>query len=443
MDEPRRVAETLVSVPAGEEAAAAALPPEAPAPVPQAAPVPPPKPSRRRWVIAAAVPLVLVVSAVAARGPLLGMLVQNRASALGIALDFDDLERTSVGVKLTGVRISLSGVRGVRVTATTLRVATSWLSVASVDADGVAVTVEGPLGDRVLDLASWSGEHPGVYGLRGSAGGVRVEWRARPDTPAWLTMSEGVLAADGKSARFVAATSAFGVPLGSVGASFVVQSAGVTLEAGKNGGGEAPLVAVLRTATRPPELGVTLRKVELSALGSALGVSLSARGAVVSAHADLTLGRSPAGVSGTGSLELDGWVPPHPKLLDAVVFGNKTTLRTKIHVSEDRAAVKLDDLEVRAGKLDMKGSGTVTEQGKSAAVRLELKGPIPCSDLARSAAKEELGGVLGGLAGEVAGRAVGGSAVVTVVVEADARDLGAARVTPKVGVGCELKLPGL
>lgn len=431
MDEPRRIPATLVDIPA-------------PGTVdePQAAPTAPPGRSRR-WMIAVAVPLALAVAAFAARSALVGMLVQNRASALGIDLDFDDLERTASGAKLSGVRISLSGVRGVRVTATTVRVVTSWLSVTSADADGVAVTVEGPLSDRVLDLASWSGEHPGVYGIRGSAGGVRVEWRARADAPAWLTMSGGALSADGKSARFVATTtSAFGVPLGPVGASFVVDGAGVTIEAGKTAHGEAPLSAVLRTAARPPELRVTLRPVELSVLGTSLGISLP-HGATASAHADLTLGKAPAGVSGTGAVEIDGWVPPHPKLLDGVIFGNKTTLRSKLHVTEDRAAVKLDDLEVRAGKLDMKGAGTVTEQGKTAAVKLELKGPIPCADLARSAAKDELGGVLGGLAGDLAGRAVGGSAIVTVLVDADARDLGAAKVTPTVGNGCELKLPGL
>ena len=106
-------------------------------------------------------------------------------------------------------------------------------------------------------------------------------------------------------------------------------------------------------------------------------------------------------------------------------------------------SVRLDDLEVRAGKLALKGSGSVGEEGNRAVVRAEVKGPIPCSDLGRAAAGEELGGALGALAGELAGRALSGSAMVTVSIEADARDLGSARIKPKVGIGCEVKLPGL
>ena len=214
-------------------------------------------------------------------------------------------------------------------------------------------------------------------------------------------------------------------------------------------GGEAPVVATLRTASHPPELTVTLRPVELTALGTALGLSLPARGAVASGHANLTLGRAgprsslAAGVTGTVSLDLDGYVPAHPRALDAVVFGKKTTVRSRLRISEDRASVKLDDLEVRAGKLDLKGSGTIAEEGNHTMVRVEVGGPIPCADMARSGINDELGGALGALAGEIAGRAVGGSAQLTIAIEADARNLAAAKVKPRVGLGCEVKLPGL
>src|SRR5258705_289922 len=82
-------------------------------------------------------------------------------------------------------------------------------------------------------------------------------------------------------------------------------------------------------------------------------------------------------------------------------------------------------------------------RGGQAAHRLELAGAIPGADVAGAVARDELGGALGALAGDIAGRSVGGSAVVSVSVEADTRDLGAAKVRPKVGMGCGLKLPGL
>ena len=50
---------------------------------------------------------------------------------------------------------------------------------------------------------------------------------------------------------------------------------------------------------------------------------------------------------------------------------------------------------------------------------------------------------LGDLFGDVAGSAVKGSVQVNVSVDADSRDLRAAKITPKVGVGCGLKFPGL
>jgi hypothetical protein len=417
MDEPRRPAVTLPMI---------AAPPR----------------SRRRWLLAAGVPVVLAAVVVAAHGPLVEAVVRWRAAALGVDLDFDDLELGGGGVRLLGAQVSLDGVRGIRVKARTVKLGTSWLSVTSVDAEGVAVTVEGPASDRVLDLASWASRHADTYRLPGSAGGVGVEWRARPGAPAWLTMGGGSLTTDGKIARFLAATtSAFGVSMGAVGASFAVDASGVTIEVGKKAGADAPLIASLRTGAAPA-LSVTLRPVALSALGSALGISLPARGAIASGRADLALGSAPGGVSGTASLELDGWVPPHPAALDGIISGRKATVRSRLRISEDRATVRLDDLEVRAGKLAMKGSGTIAEEGNHAMVRLELSGPIACADLVRAVAKEELG-VLGSLAGDMAQGLLGGSAVVSVSVEADARDLGAAKVTPRVGVGCAVKLPGL
>jgi hypothetical protein len=326
-----------------------------------------------------------------------------------------------------------------------------------VDAEDVAVTIEGAAGERVVDVASWSSDHAGAFRLRGSAKDARLEWRARTNTPAWLTMTGGSFTADGTSARFLAtSTSAFGVPLGAVGASFALdadqagghpqasgQGGGLTIEAGKRQGSDPPVVAVLKPAARPPTLGITLRPVEVSSLGTALGVPLPARGALASGRVDLTLGKAPAGISGTAALDLEGWVPQHPRSLDSLL-GKKSQIRSRLRVSEDRATIKLDELSVRAGRVDLKGAGTITEEGGHAVLRFEVEGPVPCADLARTMASQELGGgLLGGLAGEIAGGAIGGSASLKLSVEADTRDLGAARVTPRVGVGCKLQLPGL
>jgi hypothetical protein len=217
----------------------------------------------------------------------------------------------------------------------------------------------------------------------------------------------------------------------------------VTLEAGKKPGAQAPIHATLHTSARPPTLTVALRPVDLTALGAAIGVALPTHAATLSGHADLTLGHGASGVAGTTSLEIDGWVPQHPKVLDGIIYGKKTTSHAHVQVAEDHATIKLDDVEVRAGKLVLKGSGTMADEAHHPMLRLELTGPIACSELATRTASSELPGLLGEIAGEVAGRTVSGTATVNVSVEADAKNLAAAKMTPKVSQGCQLKLPGL
>jgi hypothetical protein len=404
--------------------------------------LPSPEPRRRRWLVAAAaVPVVLALGLLAAHRPIYESILRHRAAALGFDLDFDDFEPTSYGVRLTRARVMLDGVHDVRAAAGTVELYTHWLSVESVDARNVAVTLEGNASDRVLEILAWTAEHADTYALPGTARDVHVDWRGREGGRAWLSMSGGSFTSDGRVARFQAAsTTVFGAAIGAVGAGFSVDGSSLTIEAGKKGGGDALVVATVRNRGKAPEASVTLRSVELSYLGSTLGLTLPAHGAMASGRADLKLEAD--GVAGTASLDVDGWVPPHPSVLDGAITGKKTSVRTRIRIGSDRAGIGLDDLEVHAGRFAMKGSGKITDENNRTMVRLELSGPVACADLARKMARDELG-ALGALAGDVAHQLVGGSATVSVSIEANARDLGAAKITPKVGVGCELKLPGL
>src|SRR4051794_36572707 len=101
-------------------------------PAPTAPDPPDPKLLLRRRLIRAGIPLALLAVGLFAYGPILRFIVRQRAARLGVELDFDDMERTSAGVKLEGVRARLAGVRGLRARADRVRVATSWLSVTSV-----------------------------------------------------------------------------------------------------------------------------------------------------------------------------------------------------------------------------------------------------------------------------------------------------------------------
>ena len=372
--------------------------------------------------------------------------MRHRAAAIGVALDFDQVSWGSGALELRHARATLEGVQRLTVAADVVHVARAGLDVTSVDAEGVVVSIDGSATDRVIELATWSGEHAEAYGLPGSASDVRVDWRTQEGATPWLTASGGSLRSDGKSARFQAvAASVGGVPVGQLGVGWTTDATGVSLDVGKGAAGEpsAPIAARVTTTPRPPRVEVTLRPVKLESLGASLGLALPAPGAVASGQLELVLGKrgGAEAIEGSAHLLLDGWTPPHPKELNGIIAHKKTSIAAKLHLAADRSKITLSDVIVRAGKLELKGSGAITRAGDHAVARLEIAGPIACAELARSAAREDLG-VLGGLAGELAGGAVEGSVSVDVTIDADSRDLRAAKVHPRIGVGCGLKMPG-
>lgn len=398
----------------------------------------------RRRLVLAAIPIALVGVLVGAYRPLLGAFVRHRAAGLGVELDFDQVSWGGGALALRHARATLEGVHGFTVDADRMRVATSGLDVTSVAAEGVAVSIDGSATDRVLELAAWSGEHADAYHLAGSASDVRVAWRATEGAAPWLTATGGRLDSDGKGARFQAAAASVGaVPIGQVGVSWTTDATGVSLDVGKGAAGEAPITARVSTTPRPPRVEVTLRPVKLESLGASLGLALPAPGAVASGKLELVLGKrgSAEAIDGSAQLLLEGWTPPHPRELNGIITGRKTSIAGKLRLAEDRSKITLEDVVVRAGRLELKGAGAITRAADHAVAKVEVAGPIACVELARSAAREDLG-VLGGLAGDLAGATVEGSVSVDVTIDADSRDLRAAKVHPRIGNGCGLKMPG-
>jgi hypothetical protein len=409
---------------------------------PAAAPAPDERRRRRRRILAVAVPVAVALALPVAYRPLLGVFARHAAASRGVDLDFDHIELGGGGLLVQNARFGLTGVGGLGVTADELRLTTRWLAVTSVHAEGVKVDVEGSATDRVLELAAWSGDHADTFRTTGWARPMHVTWRARAGDAPWLDVSEGWLRSKDGQVSFGAHTASVGgVPVGALDATLRVDGTGVTLEAGRGPTGDAPILAKVLTSARPPRVEITLRPVKLDALGAAMGLAFPAPGAVASGQAELVLGDRDGGeaVTGSASLVLQGWVPPHPKELNGVVSGKATTLSTKLAVAADHARVTLSELTVRAGSLALKGTGTIDRAGDHATAKLALAGAIACAELVRSAAREDLGG-LGQLMGDVASGAVKGSATIDVTVEADSRDLKDAKVKPRVGVGCGLKL---
>jgi hypothetical protein len=402
------------------------------------------EPRRRRvprWVWGVAAALAAVGGIAAAQVPLVSAYVRHRATKLGVDLGFAELELRRDAVRLREATATLDGVRGVELTAGRFKLRTSGLEVASVDASEVRVEVEGSPTDRLLELSTWASEHGETYRLPGSARDVQARWRAAKGAAPWFTATGGSLDSDGREARITASSASLGgVALGAVSATFAVGQGAVTLELGKGASGEAPVRASLTTGGPAPRLDLTLRPVHLDALGAALGVSAPVPGAVASGQAQLTLGGSGAAATGSASLLLEGWVPPHPRELDGVVSGKRTTISAaKISVAADHGRITLGEVVVRAGKLELKGSGTVAREADHTVAQLDLGGPVACADLARNVAKKELG-FLGEIAGDLAQGAVVGSVRIDVAIEIDSRDPKNPKVKPRVGVGCKLKL---
>lgn len=426
-------------------------------PQPAAAPEPPrfehPRPREKKTIskgrllairIAAfGTPVLLLLAVLLSHRYFIGAYIRFRASKLGVSVSFDDFDRGKDRLTLKGARMSLAGVDGIKVSAASVKLSLRGERVTSIDATDVVVDVEGSATDRVLEIAAWSGENPDTYRLAGSASPIRVAWRVSDEDAPWLTATGGSFTSDGKTARLSAAASNVGgVPLGKVGAGFTVDGSVVTVELGKTANAEAPITARVTAKPKPPRVDVTLRPVKLESLSAALGLSLPAPGATASGHAELVLGKrgSAEAISGSAELKLDGYLPPHPREMSGILAGKKTSVTTKLSVAADRSKVTLSDVVARAGKLELKGSGVVARVKNYATLNMELKGPVACSDLVRSSAKDKLG-LFGEILGEAASGAVGGSVAVTVTVEADSRDLRAAKVKHKAAVGCGIKMP--
>ncbi|MFO0546973.1 MAG: hypothetical protein U0271_01230 [Polyangiaceae bacterium] len=136
-------------------------------------------------------------------------------------------------------------------------------------------------------------------------------------------------------------------------------------------------------------------------------------------------------------LTLEGWVPPHPKELDGVVFGNRTKVSGRVR--RDGLSIGLAELKVEAGALKLKGDGSVSMLGRRVA-NITMSGTIPCKDLATSVLSAHLGGAAGMLAGQLANGRVNGDAAVTITAEVPLKDIEDATITPTATLSCSLAL---
>lgn len=370
-------------------------------------------------------------------------IVDTAAGAHGLQLQYDDLELRWGRVRITNATVAMQNVSGLTARVPRVDVTLDGLTPTRVKADGAEVRVVGSAAALVIDLSRWSRDHARTLSFPLQSSNVQLAWQENERAAPWLRMIGATVDPRQGGGALVADSVRLGpVPAGAVEVEWNAGPGTVTFSVGPKGSAQRPVTLVVEHQASPPVAHATLQPVPLLALASPLGLDLGAdKAASAAAKLDFELPQADGPVRGRAELTLQGYVPPHPRELDGIVFGNETKVATAFDISSDRQRVQLTDMTVQAGAFAVKGGGSVTDAGDHANIALDLQGAIACSLLAQSAVKVAVPGILGQLVGDAANRSLTGTVAVRITVQADSRNLQQAQVNPSVGIGCGLRLP--
>ncbi len=312
----------------------------------------------------------------------------------------------------------------------------------------VRIGVSGSLPRVLLELGEWTKNNPRASDAPVVASRIELDVYEAPAEAPWLQLSGGALTRTRFGGAFSARSCRLsGFELGQVGAGFAKTGGDVSIGFGDQRAQSAPLrLDASVDATGAGTLRLALSPTKLGLLGKGLGITLPLPEVLVASEVELTL---PVGVLNggvvTGKLHSSpkGFVPPHPPELDGFVFGDETTFDTSLSVNAPRDVVTLTGSQVKAARFVLHGGGAVRRQGLDARLELKLHGALPCDALAGAAAESRLGKLLGrasGKQGKLTAQAmVRGEVTVEVDIDATARDLAAAKLSQKIGIGCGLR----
>ncbi len=404
---------------------------------------PPRKKKRRRalFIALGVVVAALVVAGLLGFEPLVRHLVVEQARERGIVLTLGEIHLGWSKVRLERFRCSLVGVDGVSAEVAELTVRHDGLTPTSVVAHGIDVSVQGSAATLALGLGEWTKNHPQLVRIPAGADGVNLRWRAQPSAEPWLHITDALVQPTEAGGHLVALRAEVaGIDVGKVGASWAGDSTHIAFGFGEEDLGEAPVLIDVQLGPTEPQAEITLRPTPLAELAAPLGVALPVEGVTASGSAVLRFaeGLDRGAVDGSIRATFKGYRPPAPPELKSLVFGDTTELKTELEVSADRRTIRLTSTELRHGTLTLAGQGQLDRHAEHTAIGLELDGELRCTDVAGAAVQSRLGRKLGGLLGGVTRWMVHGSIAIGLKIEADSRDLSAARVTPKLGVGCGL-----
>jgi len=406
---------------------------------------------RRRVLLIALGCVVVLAAAVAITLPRYARsYIEREARRRGIELQFQSLELGLRRVRLRGVRFSLAGVRGMSGTMETVSVDIAGLTPQRVEGEGLTLELEGT--SFVPGVIGWARALPSGAALPTSASVAEVRWQTSEGIAhvSGGTLAVGPEPSGGEAGSLLGGRVRLGdSDLGAVDVAFVVgadpsgatPSLGIGLGSAKVA--SAPVRIEVRGAVAGAPVRITVDPLPAAAIAGTAGVVLPSTRAVIGAAVELPLPdlERPAPIAGTVALTIDGWVPPHPKELDGIVFGDRTAVDGAFRIADDRRTVDVDDLHVVAGALKLAGTAAARRPSGDAHGHLQadLSGTIACTLLANSAASARLGKTLGDLAGALARRTLTGSVAVRVRLDADTSALGEARIEPSAIVRCKVR----
>jgi hypothetical protein len=390
---------------------------------------------------------VVVLAAAIFHEPVLRYLIKREALARGVDLEFETMTIGRGWLRLRKASIALQGMSGFRAEIGRSRILwEGWIpnDITKIEAQAVDARAQGSAADLALEFGEWAKDHPDAFRIPVVAVEVSGAWRESAAAPPWLILSGGSLSpgvAQNSVTFHAAGASVEGISMGPIGGVWASDGGVVSLGFGKPSLADAPVRIDIRSNAEPPTADIVLRPVTMMDLGSPMGMKLPTEKARLEGTAKISLlerdGKDV--VQGTVVMTLHGWIPPHPKELGGLVFGDRTVFGSAFKVSEDRKTVTLTDSHVTAGAFKLKGSGVIERRGDYGVARMDMAGSIPCSDVARSATAAHFGSAAGAFAGDVARGIMAGSIAVSVKIEADTRDLAHPKINQGVGIGCGIK----
>jgi hypothetical protein len=360
--------------------------------------------------------------------------------AQGVLIEPETIEVTVGMVRLRDTRFTLAGVSSVVGLVELIEVGIDGLKPAHVQLRGVGLEVQGAPNAVAIEFDQWERAHVRASSLPTKADAVSLHWRERRQAVPWLSMHNAAIGPDSAGGRLrVSQVTVSGVTLHQISARWKSNQPEAVIAIGSDDPSAAPWR--LEVMRHPPFAAkISWKQGPLHDLFSPFGFNIPLRGVSVEGSAEVRWSLAPGPTLGSIHLVLVGYVPPHPVELNGIVFGDRTVIDSKLTLFEDNSKVALTEVKVLAGAFQLEGSGQVQRVESHGLIGLKLNGSIPCSALARSAAVGRLGRLMGGLIGGIAQGALAGAITVGVSVDADTRDLGAAKVEDRIGGGCTLRL---